>query len=261
MKRTGFIGGSDLYNIMNGNWNELWQIKTGRKEPEDLSKQFNVALGTETEAFNLNWLHQQTGWYSHTPEPKRKVISGVPYQARPDGIAMHDGNDGHAIVECKHTSSYKSMDNIISTYLPQVHLYMRVFELDKAVFSVIFGNQWDYTTVDYNHEYWMKVSTEAYQFWQMVETDTEPHHDEQQPIDWSSVAINGLVARDASSDNHFVDLAHRFVNSSQAAREHESIKKELRSTIKDTEREVFCDVLSIKRDKRGACRISVKNGE
>ena len=261
MKRTGFIGGSDLYSIMNGNWNELWHIKTGRKEPEDLSKQFNVALGTSTEKFNLNWLGKQTDWdIISSPDIIRKEISGVPYQARADALAYDNGGKA-MIVECKHTSSYKTMDRIFDMYLPQVHLYMRVHELDRAVFSVIFGNQWDYTTVDYNHEYWMKVSTEAYQFWQMVETDTEPHHDEQQPIDWSSVAINGLVARDASSDNHFVDLAHRFVNSSQAAREHESIKKELRSTIKDTEREVFCDVLSIKRDKRGACRISVKNGE
>lgn len=260
MDRKGYIGGSDLYSILNGNWNELWQVKTGRKEPDDLSGQFNVALGTETEAFNINWLHQQTGWYSHTPKPKRKVISGVPYQARPDGIAMHDEHGGHAIVECKHTSSYKDMNNIISMYLPQVHLYMRVFELNKAVFSVIFGNKWDCIEVDYDHEFWMKVSTQAFQFWQMVEADIEPTKDYGEPIDWTKIAINGLVARDASDDNYFMDLAHRFVNGSQAARDHEQLKKELRSMINDNEREVFCDLLTIKRDKRGSCRITIKEG-
>jgi len=29
--------------------------------------------------------------------------------------------------------------------------------------------------------------------------------------------------------------------------------------VMDDEREVFCDLLTIKRDKRGACRITVKN--
>ena len=56
MERKGFIGGSDLYDIMNSNWHKLWLIKTGRQEPEDLSNQFNVRLGQYTEKFNLDWL-------------------------------------------------------------------------------------------------------------------------------------------------------------------------------------------------------------
>ena len=28
MERKGFIGGSDCVKIINGNWLELWQIKT-----------------------------------------------------------------------------------------------------------------------------------------------------------------------------------------------------------------------------------------
>jgi len=260
MDRKGYIGGSDLYTILNGNWNELWQVKTGRKEPDDLSGQFNVALGTSTEEFNLNWLVKQTGW-DILPSPKtiRKKIAGVPYQARADAIA-HDDDGTPMIVECKHTSSYKDMNNIISMYLPQVHLYMRVHELQAAVFSVIFGNKWEYIKVDYDHEFWMKVSTQAYQFWQMVEADVEPTHDYGEPIDWTKIAINGLVARDASDDNYFMDLAHRFVNGSQAARDYEQLKKELRSMINDNEREVFCDLLTIKRDKRGSCRITIKEG-
>jgi hypothetical protein len=54
-----------------------------------------------------------------------------------------------------------------------------------------------------------------------------------------------------------MDAAHRFVNYSQQAKEHEAAKKELKSMVKDTEREVYCDLLTIKRDKRGACRITI----
>jgi hypothetical protein len=44
------------------------------------------------------------------------------------------------------------------------------------------------------------------------------------------------------------------------AKKHDVIKKELRSMIADDEREVYCDILAIKRDKRGACRITVTGG-
>ena len=41
------------------------------------------------------------------------------------------------------------------------------------------------------------------------------------------------------------------------AKAHDKAKKELKELIRDDEREVFCKSLSIKRDKRGGCRINV----
>ena len=32
MNRVGFIGGSDCVKIMQGDWLELWKIKTGREQ-------------------------------------------------------------------------------------------------------------------------------------------------------------------------------------------------------------------------------------
>jgi hypothetical protein len=262
MERKGYIGGSDLYSIMRGDWHDLWKIKTGRKMPDDLSDMFNVQLGVMTEKFNMDWLHKDTGYHVDKLNPlntNTKVISDVPYQARPDGIAYDD--EGVAmIVECKHTSSFKKMSDILEMYLPQVHLYMRVTDINRAVFSVIFGNRWEHCVVDYNHEFWMKVSTEAHAFWQHVVEDKEPPLLEPAKIDWSNVKIDGLVCRDASQDNQFVNLAHEFVNTSHHLKQHDVVKKELRSMINDNEREVFCDLLSIKRDKRGACRIYVNEG-
>ena len=37
MNRIGFIGGSDMRRIMEGDWISLWEEKTGRKKPDDLS--------------------------------------------------------------------------------------------------------------------------------------------------------------------------------------------------------------------------------
>lgn len=259
MERKGFIGGSDMYSIMRGDWNTLWHVKTGRTKPENLSDEFNVQLGIRTESFNMEWLAKRTGWdVMPSPDIIRKKISGVPYQARADGIA-YDKDGVAMIVECKHTASYRSMSDMLDAYLPQVHLYMRIHELDKAVFSVIFGNLWEYCVVDFSKNYWKHISTQAYQFWQMVESDVEPVQNVANKVDWSNVKIDGLVSRDASKDNQFMDAVHRFVESSQTAKEHEAVKKELRSMVKDTEREVYCDLLTIKRDKRGACRITINS--
>ena len=52
-------------------------------------------------------------------------------------------------------------------------------------------------------------------------------------------------------------MAHEYINTVDSAKANESAKKELRSLIKDDEREVFCDLLAVRRDKRGACRIVV----
>jgi len=259
MERKGFIGGSDLYSIMRGDWHDLWLVKTGRKEPDDLSGQFNVQLGNETESFNLDWLTKQTG-YNHRQVAttlKQQIISDVPYQARPDAIAHDHSDNAFAIIECKHTGGHKKMSDILDAYLPQVHLYMRVMDIHQTIFSVIFGNRWEHCFVDYNHKFWMEVSTQAHAFWQYVIEDKEPENYKSTKIDWSAVKIDGLVCRDASQDNQFVNLAHDFVNTSQSMKQHDAVKKELRSMIQDNEREVFCDLLSIKRDKRGACRITI----
>lgn len=262
MERKGFIGGSDLYSIMRGDWHDLWRVKTGRHLPDVLDHMFNVQLGIHTEKFNMNWLHKDTGYHVEKCNPLETqtiVIDNVPYQARPDGIA-YDDEGRSMIVECKHTTSFKKMSDILDAYLPQVHLYMRVLGIDRSVFSVIFGNRWEHCIVDFNKEFWIKVHSEAFKFWQMVDSDTEPQGIDSTKIDWSNVKVDGLIMRDASDDNYFVDLAHRYVNCQDSIKEHDSIKKELRSMINDNEREVFCELLTIRRDKRGACRITINEG-
>ena len=51
-----YIGGSDACRITSGDWINLWEEKTGRKEPEDLSKKLAVQIGIATEKVNLQFL-------------------------------------------------------------------------------------------------------------------------------------------------------------------------------------------------------------
>jgi predicted phage-related endonuclease len=62
--RRSFIGGSDARIIMGDDGVallRLWREKRGEAEPEDLSGNLVVQLGTATEALNRLWYERNTG--------------------------------------------------------------------------------------------------------------------------------------------------------------------------------------------------------
>ena len=62
--RRSFIGGSDARIIMGSDEAalvRLWREKRGEAEPEDLSGNLIVQLGTATEALNRGWYERNTG--------------------------------------------------------------------------------------------------------------------------------------------------------------------------------------------------------
>lgn len=258
MERKGFIGGSDLYTLQHGDWHDLWLIKTGRKEPEDLSHIFRVGLGAETEVFNMRWFEIQTGIV--VDEVQKEVAvnwEGIPCKGTLDGVLINGD-----IIECKHTNSFKKMPDILDTYMGQIQFYMWLSNRYQTHMSVIFGNDWDTCVVQRDNDVMDQYLNLMERFWKYVRTDTAPPNDLiGDKIDWKKVKVDGLVARDASKENFFVQTASQYIQTLEQAKDNEACKKELRSMINDNEREVFCDLLSIKRSKNGACRIVVNNKE
>src|SRR6476619_7955182 len=62
--RQHFIGGSDARIIMGSDeaaLHRLWREKRGEAEPEDLSGNLIVQLGTVTEDLNRHWYERNTG--------------------------------------------------------------------------------------------------------------------------------------------------------------------------------------------------------
>src|SRR4051812_15208239 len=62
--RRAFIGGSDARIIMDDDETallRLWREKRGEVEPEDLSGNLIVQLGTATEPLNRHWYERNTG--------------------------------------------------------------------------------------------------------------------------------------------------------------------------------------------------------
>jgi len=253
MERKGFIGGSDCVKIMQGNWLELWQVKTGRVEPEDLSRNIAVQMGIETEKFNLLWFSEEysctlTGFQKSFEE----TIGSVPVKGTVDAIV------DDSIVEAKHTNAYNTLDKVIEYYMPQLQLYIHLAKANGAHISVIFGNnKWESAHVRRNEEYFNSMWAVVSDFWGYVLRDEEPVGNDQ-PIQLSidKVSVDNMVKRNATSDNQFVDAAITYVENEAAAKTFESAKKQIKDMVGDNEREVYCDQLTAKRDKRGAIRIT-----
>src|SRR5438094_6374010 len=87
--RRSFIGGSDARIIMGSDEAaliRLWREKRGDAEPEDLSGNLIVQLGTVTEELNRVWYERNTG--RRVGDVQRRVQhSGIPWMvATLDGV-------------------------------------------------------------------------------------------------------------------------------------------------------------------------------
>jgi len=257
MKRTGFIGGSDCVKIMQGDWLELWQIKTGRIDSPDLSKNLAVQMGIHTEDFNLNWFETEYDCVLSDHQREYKdTIGSVPVKGTIDAMF------GDAIVEAKHTNPFNKMDDIIQRYMPQIQLYCRLAEAPDAYLSVIFGNsKWESTVVSYDYSYFNSMWAVVSDFWDHVVRDEEPTNISTPNVSTDSISVDNMVIRDASTSNEFVSTAATYIQGLEQDKVFQNAKKSLKEMVAPNEREVYCDFLTVKRDKRGALRISKTNGE
>ena len=83
--RRALIGGSDARIIMGDEKAALvrfWREKRGEGEPEDLSNNLIVQLGTVTEHLNRHWYERTTGQV--VTEAQRRVFHPVKRHHQPD---------------------------------------------------------------------------------------------------------------------------------------------------------------------------------
>ena len=137
--RREFIGGSDARIIMGDDEAaliRLWKEKRGEVEPEDLSGNLIVQLGSVTEDLNRRWYEANTG----------QVITDVQKHVRHPGLrwmaATLDGRveSSGAVFEAKFMLPwYFSEEAAAEKYAPQLQHNMWVVAARSAVLSVITG--------------------------------------------------------------------------------------------------------------------------
>jgi predicted phage-related endonuclease len=277
MNRLGFIGGSDARRIMEGDWHSLWLEKTGQQEPADLSDNLAVQIGIVTELLNQKWFDKQyesqglqvyrmlEPWDKETGthgSPTQEIEwNGVPLKGTIDGWVCKDSKYNQQIIECKHTYERNTMEACIKQYMPQLQFYMFTHKNAQSCFlSVIFGNRrWECVEVSRDDTYIERMMVHIKEFWQLVESNTAPDSGKQvESLSTDKILVDNMVRRDASSDNEFISRCHDYIEQEANAKSFESAKADLKAMVADNEREVYCDLLTIKRDKRGALRINVK---
>ena len=174
--RNSGIGGSDATYLAAGKWKELYEIKKGISEQEDLSFILPVQLGIYTESFNREW------FTAHTDFPVQEIDHTLVHKDYPfmlanvDGFVLNQDLKTMGIFEAKHTNMMTKDDTILEKYYAQVQHYMMVANKTKAWLSVIFGNvRWKAFIVSQDKKFQGKFLNAEHQFWTLhVEKDVAP---------------------------------------------------------------------------------------
>jgi hypothetical protein len=248
--RRFFLGGSDARTIMGDDEPallRLWREKRGEVEPEDLSGNLIVQLGSVTEDLNRRWYERNTG--QAVTEVQRQVFHPVKrwMAATLDGMVKATG----AVFEAKFMLPWTfSEEGAVTKHMAQLQHNMWVTASRSAALSVITGGgKWVEIAVPADPLYQHLLLTAERKFWRCVETGETPHLFGLEP---PRPRIEAVRVVDMSLSNAWADLAASFRRTRGAFLEHEKAKGELKSLVPEDAKEALGHGLRARRSKSGA---------
>jgi predicted phage-related endonuclease len=257
--RRCFIGGSDARIIMGadeGALLRLWREKRGEVEPEDLSGNLIVQLGTVTEPLNRLWYERNSGHVLKDVQRRVKhpVIKWM--AATLDGIVEPTG----AVFEAKFMLPWSfSEEGAAEKYMPQLQHNMWVTNATTAVLSIITGGgKWVEITVAADSLYQHLLLTAEKKFWRCVETGEPPRlffAETPRP------RIEAVRVVDMSGSNAWAEFAAVFCQTRTAFLQHENAKSELKGLMPEDAKEATGHGVRAKRSKSGAVSFEVMEAE
>lgn len=193
-KRKDSIGGSEAACIvgMNPYMNnvELWEYKTGRKQPEDISDKPYVKYGTEAEQYlralfaldypGLTVCYEPDNYWTNSDFPfAHASLDGwlIDRIGRKGILEIKTANVGQGTLA-------KWKDRVPDNYFIQILHYLMITGFDFAVIkSQLKSDYGDAVRLDTRH-YWIErdeveediemLMMEEKKFWEYVKTDTRP---------------------------------------------------------------------------------------
>ena len=257
--RRTFIGGSDARIIMGDDEPallRLWREKRGEVEPEDLSGDLLVQLGTVTEHLNRCWYENQTGQV--VIEVQRQVFHAVHrwMAATLDGWVKPSG----AVFEAKFMLPWNfSEEAAAEKHMAQLQHNMWVTASRTAVLSIITGGgKWVEITIPADPLYQHLLLTAEKKFWRRVETGEPPRLFGIEPPRPRLAAVRVV---DMSTSNAWAELAGIFRRTRAAYLEHDAAKAELKKLVPEDAREATGHGLRAKRSRSGAVSFEVLETE
>jgi putative phage-type endonuclease len=253
--RRYFIGGSDARIIMGCDEAalvRLWREKRGEAEPEDLSGNLIVQLGTVTEELNRSWYERNTG------RQVRDVQRWVKHSAIPWMAATLDGivEGTETVFEAKFMLPWSfSEETAAEKYMAQLQHNMWVTHLRSSVLSVITGGgKWVEITIPMDPLYLSVLVSAEKKFWRCVQSGEVPHLINAEP---PLPRIEAIRIVDMSSSNSWAQFADTFCNTRAAFLDHERAKSELKALMPEDARECIGHGVRAKRSKSGAISFDV----
>jgi predicted phage-related endonuclease len=253
--RRSFIGGSDARIIMGDDeaaLARLWKEKRGEVEPEDLSGNLLVQLGTVTERLNRHWYEKNTGQV--VTDVQRQVFHNVHkwMAATLDGRTQAAG----AVFEAKFMLPWNfSEEAAAEKHMAQLQHNMWVTASRTAVLSIITGGgKWVEMTIPADPLYQHLLLTAERKFWRCVESGEPPRLFGVEP---PRPRIEAVRTVDMSGSNAWAELANLYRLTRPAALDHDRAKAELKSLVPEDAREAAGHGVRAKRSKSGAISFEV----
>lgn len=257
--RRSFIGGSDARIIMGDDevaLLRLWHEKRGEAEPEDLSGNLIVQLGSATEDLNRHWFERNTA----------QVVTDVQRQVRhPINRWMAATLDGRveatgAVFEAKFMLPWSfSEEAAAEKHMAQLQHNMWVVNAKEAVLSIITGGgKWVEMTIPADALYQHLLITAERKFWRCVESGEPPHLFLVEP---PRPRIEAVRIVDMSTSNSWAEFAGLFRSTRDAFLEHEKAKVELKTLMPEDAKEAIGHGIRAKRSKSGAISFDLLDTE
>lgn len=248
-RRVLSIGGSDANVLMSGDPQAvlaLWECKTGRRAPDDLSDVLRVVMGQFTEPLNAAWFEKQTG----LAIGRRGEALAHPEDAW--RTANLDGAVNGAIWEAKHVGSFWKDDAILAKYQPQLHHNMAVAGLAKAHLSVFKGNaDWLHFEVSLDPAYAAAVRKAEWSFWLAVQSDEPPVPYDAPP----PPAADAMREIDMTGSNAWAQFAADWLETRAQAKRFETAAKEIKALVEADVKLATGHGIVCSRSKAGALTI------
>jgi predicted phage-related endonuclease len=234
----------------------LWREKRGEVDPEDLSGNLIVQLGTATEELNRTWYERNTG-RSVGDVQRRVQHSAIPWMvATLDGVVEGTG----AVFEAKFMLPWSfSEEAAAEKYMAQLQHNMWVTHLRTSVLSIITGGgKWVEITIPVDLLYLSVLVSAEKKFWRCVQCGETPHLINAEP---PRPRIEAIRIVDMASSNSWAEFAALFRNTRSAFLDHERAKTELKALIPEDAKEAIGHGVRAKRSKSGAVSFDVLETE
>lgn len=248
--RRSFLGGSDARIIMGSDEAllvRLWREKRGEVEPEDLSGNLIVQLGTVTEDLNRRWYERNTGHaikdvQRHVRHP---VIGWM--AATLDGRVEGTG----AVFEAKFMLPWTfSEEAAAEKHMAQLQHNMWVANAKSAALSIITGGgKWVELTICADPLYQHLLLTAEKKFWRCVLDGNDPRLFGVEP---PRPRLEAVRIVDMSASNSWAEFAITYRDSRPLFLQHEAAKAELKKLMPEDAKEAIGHGLRAKRSKSGA---------